>query len=214
MIYDIFKYKNLPTVKFQTFLERDIFVYITWRIVKIEQINFSVNYSEALTVSFKQRLTRSSRIRRARADKRGRPMTNVIDTWQLTHISRHYPYLSVDCSVNDARVLEATRKRDSCRRQPFAISHSSASSSYTVYEFIATLYHRHFHESSFMHFAQFAIPLLASLHSYINTLYIQLQFLYFIVHDSINELYNFYYRKIERVAPTCFNFPLVKKRYR
>lgn len=72
-------------------------------------------------------------------------MTNVIDTWQLTHISRHYPYLSVDCSVDDARVLEATRKRDPCRRQQFAISHSSSSSS-TLYEFIVTLYHRHFHE--------------------------------------------------------------------
>lgn len=37
--------------------------------------------------------------------------------------------LSVDCAADDARVLEPARKRDSCRRQAFAISHSFASSS-------------------------------------------------------------------------------------
>lgn len=47
--------------------------------------------------------------------------------------------LSVDCAVDDVRVLETARERDSCRRQAFAISHSSASSS--TYEFIVLLYH-------------------------------------------------------------------------
>ena len=52
--------------------------------------------------------------------------------------------LSVDYPVDDARVLEAARERDSCRRQAFTISHSFASS--LTYKYVVLLYRRHFYQ--------------------------------------------------------------------
>lgn len=108
--------------------------------------------------------------------------------------------LSVDYPVDDARVLEAARERDSCRRQAFTISHSFASS--LTYEYIVLLYRQHFYQLITL-LTDHVFSTISKFHS--------VHFVLIITHGWFTIVL---FTNTRPAFLTCFEFPLVKKAYR